>query len=166
MVQFKAVIKKFRDRGEKTGWSYIEIPAAIALQLKAGNKRSFRVRGRLDAYLIKAVSLLPMGNGDFILALNAAVRKKIRKEKGATVAVSIEEDTSPVELDKDLLECLADEPAALAFFNQLAPGHRKYFSNWIGSAKTEVTKSQRIAQAVNGLALHQDFGQMLRALKK
>ena len=32
--------------GEKTGWSYIEIPAAIAQQLKPNYKKSFRVKGK------------------------------------------------------------------------------------------------------------------------
>lgn len=32
MVNFNALIKKFGDKSEKTGWTYIEIPAAIAKQ--------------------------------------------------------------------------------------------------------------------------------------
>ena len=39
IVQFKAVIKKFGDKGEKTSWHYIEIPVDIADQLKKGYKK-------------------------------------------------------------------------------------------------------------------------------
>jgi len=163
MVQFTAIIRKFTDKGEKTGWTYIEITAAIAGKLKSNNKRSFRVKGSLDNYHFEGMALLPLGDGNFILALNASVRKKIRKQKGASLKVTIELDTAPVKFNAALMECLADEPKSLAFFNQLTPGHRKYFSNWIASAKTDATKTKRIAQTINALSRHWDYGQMIRA---
>ena len=33
MVQFTTTIHKFEKQGEKTGWTYVEIPADIAGQL-------------------------------------------------------------------------------------------------------------------------------------
>ena len=41
MVRFSTIIKKFADQGEKTGWTYIEIPHTIADQLKPGIKKHF-----------------------------------------------------------------------------------------------------------------------------
>jgi hypothetical protein len=38
------------------------------------------------------VALLPMGGGDFIMPLNGAMRKAIKKQKGATVKVKMELD--------------------------------------------------------------------------
>jgi hypothetical protein len=35
MVEFTTTIKKFDKQGDKTGWTYIEIPATIALKLKS-----------------------------------------------------------------------------------------------------------------------------------
>ena len=93
MIQFTAIIKKFDQQGEKTGWTYIEIPAALAQQLKPGNKKSFRVKGKLDSYSIEQVALVPMGGGDFIMALNTTMRKGIGKGKGATLQVQLEVDT-------------------------------------------------------------------------
>lgn len=164
MIQFSTVIKKFGKQGEKTGWTYIEIPAKIAQKLKPNNKKSFRVKGWLDDFNFEGLALLPMGEGDFILALNSAIRKKIRKQKGASLTVTLEVDSKPVKLNAELMECLADEPEGLSFFNTLTPGHRKYFSNWIDCAKTDATKTKRIAQTVTALASHQDYGQMLRGL--
>lgn len=163
MIQFTTIIKKFGDKGEKTGWTYIEIPAAIAKKLQPNNKKSFRTKVTLDNYLFKGLALLPMGQGNFILALNAAIRKKIGKRKGALLNVTIELDNNPVQLNTALLQCLADEPESLSFFNELTPGHRKYFSNWIDSAKTETTKAKRIAQTLNALSRRQHYGQMIRA---
>ncbi|MEO6583963.1 MAG: YdeI/OmpD-associated family protein [Ferruginibacter sp.] len=163
MIQFTTLIKKFGDQGEKTGWTYIEISAAIAGKLKSNNKKSFRVKGSLDNYKFEGLALIPMGEGNFILALKAEIRKKIRKQKGDSLQLTIEADNNPVKMNGELMECLADEPESLTFFNTLTPGHRKYFSNWIDSAKTEATRTKRIAQTINALSNHWDYGQMIRA---
>lgn len=165
MVSFTATILKFGEKGEKTGWTYIEIPGDIAEQLKPGTKTSFRVKGRLDGFVIKGVSLIPMGGGNFIMALNAAMRKGVRKSKGAMVEVQLAVD-KPYEILPELLECLADEPDAMAFFKQLPRSHRNYFSRWIEAAKTDATKAKRIAQAVNALSKQQGYGEMIRSMKK
>ncbi|WP_236614005.1 YdeI/OmpD-associated family protein [Nafulsella turpanensis] len=54
---------------------------------------------------------------------------------------------------EELIICLQDEPAALNFFNILSDGNQRYFSNWIESAKKESTRTRRLSQAVNALAL-------------
>ena len=64
------------------------------------------------------------------------------------------------------MECLADEPKAIAYFKTLPPGHQRYFSHWIDSAKTVPTESKRIAQAVSALAKGFGYGEMMRSLKK
>ena len=64
------------------------------------------------------------------------------------------------------MQCLADEPTALAHFNSLAGSHRNYFSKWIESAKTEETRAQRIARAVNAIALKLGYSEMMRMGKK
>jgi hypothetical protein len=166
MVQFTTTILQFAEQGEKTGWSYIRIPAAMAEKLKPGNKRSFRVKGSLDEHPVKGMALMPMGEGEFIMALNATVRKVIRKNKGASLKVRLEADTAKIIPPKDLLECLADEPRALEFFNTLTPGHRNYFGKWIQEAKTTATRATRIANSVNALAKGLDYGQMIRLLKQ
>lgn len=166
MIRFTATILQFEEKGEKTGWSYIEISSEIAQKLKPGNKKSFRVKGRLDNYAFNAVALLPMGDGNFIMALNAGVRRALRKQKGATVKVFLEPDDNEVKPNIVFLDCLADEPRALAFFNTLAKSHKRYFANWIDSAKTESTRTRRIANAVNALAKGHGFGEMMRDLKK
>lgn len=154
---------KFDKQGEKTGWTYIKISAAIAQQLKPGNKKSFRVKGRLDDYPIKGVALLPMGEGNFIMPINAALRKNIKKRNGAVLKVELQADDKPLLMDPELMECLADEPKAMAFFNTLNGSHRNYFSKWVGSAKTQTTKAKRIARVVTAFSKGQSFSEMLRS---
>ena len=163
IVQLIVTIKKFEKQGEKTGWTYIEIPADIAKKLKPGNKKSFRVKGKLDDLNISGIALIPMGGGAFIMPLNAATRKGIHKRHGAMLKVKLEEDKNPFQFNNEFMECLADEPAAKVFFETLSVSYQRYFSKWIDSAKTEPTKTKRIALAVNALAKKWGYPEMLRA---
>ncbi len=142
MVQFTATIHRFGKQGEKTGWTYFEVPPDLAQELKPGNKKEFKVKGKLDAHPIKRVSLLPMGGGKFIFVLNAAIRKAIGKKNGATVKVQLTEDKSEFIFNKDFMECLDDEPPAKNFFQSLTGSHQRYFSKWIDEAKTEPTSTK------------------------
>jgi hypothetical protein len=162
MVRFKATILQFKAMGEKTGWSYIKVPAALAQQLKPGNKRSFRVKGKLDAHAISGMALIPMGEGDFILALNAAVRKAIRKERGASLEVQLEPDAKVLTPPMDLLDCMADEPEALKYFRGLPMSHQNYFGNWIKQAKTAATRTKRIVRVVGAMLKRQNYAEMIR----
>ena len=162
MVRFSATIQKFGSQGEKTGWNYIIVPVAAAKKLNPGVKKSYRVKGKLDEYPIEKTALVPMGGGDFILAINAAMRKATGKRFGATLKVQLELDTAPILPPAELLECMEDEPEALKYFNSLPQGHRNYFTKWIESAKTEPTKAKRIALVIKTMIRKMDFGAMLR----
>jgi hypothetical protein len=164
-MKFETIIKKFAEQGEKTGWTYIEIPATIIQQIYPNQKKSFRVKGKLDAIEISGMALLPMGDGMFIMALKADIRKKIRKIEGAKLVVDIEHDTSEYQLDVDFVECLEDEPKAKKYFFSQPKSHQNYFSKWIEAAKTNETKTKRITKAINALARNMNYAEMLRAGK-
>ncbi|MDQ3279757.1 MAG: YdeI/OmpD-associated family protein [Bacteroidota bacterium] len=165
MVQFTTTIRKFDKQGEKTGWTYVQISAENAENINPGVKTSYRVKGKLDAFAIEKTALLPMGDGSFIIPLNAAIRKGICKGKGDILRVQLELDTTPPALDVDFLECLHDEPEALRFFQSLTKGHQNYFSKWVESAKTSPTKAKRIAMAVIALSRGLGFSEMLQSQK-
>lgn len=166
MIQFTTTLKRFEKQGEKTGWTYIEVPADLVQQLKPGNKKEFKVKGKLDSHSINRVSLMPMGGGTFIMPVNAAMRKAIGKRHGALVTVQLTEDKSEFVFNKDFLDCLADEPAAGDFFKTLPGSHQRYFSKWIDDAKTEQTKTKRIVQAVTALSKKQGYAEMIRSGQK
>lgn len=166
MIQFTTTIKQFGKQGEKTGWTYIDIPSEIAEKLLPGNRKGFYVKGKLDSFPIKRAALLPMGGGNFILTINADLRRGIRKKKGAMLEVKLQVDREGYKLNEDFVACLNDEPAARSFFDSLTGSHRNYFSKWIDSAKTEPTKTKRIAMAVNALAKKWGFPEMLRNSRK
>jgi hypothetical protein len=153
MVRFETALRKFDKQGEKTGWTYIEIPADIAAKIKPGEKKSYRVKGKLDNHMLTGIAMLPMGAGAFIIPVNGDMRKAIGKRHGAMVKVQLEEDKKPFQFNKDFMDCL--------------PGsHQRYFSKWIDSAKTEPTRVKRIALAVSALSKKWGYAEMIRSQKK
>lgn len=165
MIQFTATIHKFAKQGEKTGWTYIEITASQAKKLKPATKVSFRVKGTLDSFNIKQIALIPMGEGNFIMPLNATMRKGIGKKLGDKLKVAIQADDSEFAFSEDFLACLEDDPIAYDFFQTLSGSHQKYFSKWIDSAKTSHTKTKRIVMAVTALSKMMGYPEMIRANK-
>jgi len=167
VIKFTTTLLQFGKQGEKTGWTYIQIPAKLSEKLKPGNKKSYRVKGKIDAFPIEGVALLPMGDGDFIMAINAAMRKGIRKNKGATVKVELEtHDKFEIKLPRELMECLEEEPTAMSFLKTLPKSHQSYFMKWVLSAKTDETRAKRMAQMITALAKKQGFPTMLHSLKQ
>ncbi len=165
-IKYTTTILKFDEQGEKTGWTYFVIPPDLAEKLNPGVKTSYRVKGKLDTHTIKGVAIIPMGGGEFIMPLNADLRKKIGKRKGAQLSVQLQVDAAPFEMNADFIACLEDEPKALEKFNKLPGSHQRYFSKWIDSAKTEPTKAKRIAMAVDAIAKGWGFAEMYRAARK
>ncbi|HEX6226662.1 MAG TPA: YdeI/OmpD-associated family protein [Chryseolinea sp.] len=165
MIQFSTTILRFASKGEKTGWSYVKITPVQARKLNPGCNVSFRVKGKIDNYAFEKVALLPMGEGNFIMPMNAKIRKAIEKQAGSVVQLTLMVDKREIQLSQDLMNCLAEEPDAKIFFKSLPKSHQNYFSNWIESAKTAETKTKRIVMAVNAMTKRQDFGAMIRANK-
>jgi hypothetical protein len=167
MVEFTTIILQFADQGEKTGWTYIEVSADIAQQLYPGNKKSFRVCGMLDGFAVNGMALMPMGGGNFIMALKAEVRKGIRKNAGAMLHAKLEVDTDyKVEIPAELQDCFDFEPDALEFFNSLPKSHREYFLKWINDAKTSETRAKRIVNTVNAMLRKWSYNIMIRGMRK
>ena len=163
MIKFTATILKFDKKGEKTGWSYIEISASQAKKLKPDTKVSFRVKGSLDQYDFEKLALIPMGEGNFILPMNGPIRKAIGKKQGDKVNVIMESDERNLTLSGDLMKCLKEDPEAMAYFKSLPKSHQHYFSKWIEGAKTTHTKTKRIVLAMTAFSKKQGYSEMIRA---
>ncbi len=165
MLKFTALLEKFGKKGEKTGWTYFVIRSEQTKKINPGVKTSFRVKGKLDDFPIKGVAIIPMGEGDFIMPVNATMRKGIKKQKGEKIIVQLELDKAELKINSDFLDCLTDDVKAKAFFDKLTKSHQNYYSKWIESAKTDETKAKRIAQSMNGFKMGMNFSEMLRYYK-
>lgn len=154
LVNKKYILEKFPGKG---GWTFARID-----EIPQDKKAHFgwvKVKGSIDGIEIKKYHLMPMGNGKLFLSVKAEIRKKIKKEAGDTVHVILYPDNEPLEVPKEMLLCLKDEPKALTFFNSISESERKYYIQWVYSAKKEETKINRMAKSINrlknGLKLYQ-----------
>lgn len=164
-IKFITTLLRFDKKGEKTGWTYIEITTRQANTLKPNCKVSFRVKGTFDSYSFEKIAMLPMGDGKFIIPVNATIRKALGKKQGDKIKVVLEADDRKLQLSADLLVCLKDEPEALKFFKSLPPSHQSYYSKWVDSAKTNLTKTRRIVVVTTACSNKQGFGEMMRAYR-
>lgn len=147
LVHKKLLMEKYPGKG---GWTFVRIP-----KLPKGSKSRFgfvKVKGTIDGFKISKYNIMPMKDGNHFLPIKSEIRKKIKKEAGDTIEVILYADNEPLKAPKELLECLADEPAALKFFNTLSESNKKYYIEWIYSAKKEETKVDRMAKSIERLA--------------
>lgn len=168
MIDYTTIMRQYGENGDKTRWTFVIVPLDVVQQILPGNKRSVRVRGWLDEYPVAGMSLMPVGEGDFILALKAGIRKAIRKESGAMLRLRLEHDKDfKVEMPADLQECFEfEQPEAFDYFDSLSKSHQGYFIKWIADAKTEETRANRIAKTINAAARRMDYGAMLKEQKR
>ncbi len=166
MPTFNAIIQKFANKGEKTGWTYIDIPKDITFKLKLKNKKGFRIKGVIDDAKFERLSSYPIGDGEFIIAINAELRKKLGKKEGAMVSIKFELDENSPPESKELLACLKEDKIAHKQFNSLLKSHQTYHHHYVSSAKGAATKAGRIVNVINAMYKKQDFGEMIRGLKK
>lgn len=67
-------------------WSCVEIPGATDL---FGTGKSVRVDARIDDLVLENLGTLPTGEGGHMVSLNAKVRKRLGKDIGDVVDVTI-----------------------------------------------------------------------------
>ena len=153
IVDNNYLLEKFPGKG---GWTYATIP-----EIAPDRKSHFnwvKVKGWIDNYELKCYNLAPMGDGRMFLPVKAEIRKKIGKQAGDTVHVTLYADDSALEIPENLLLCLEEEPVALKNFNSWTESERKWYIEWIASAKREETQIDRIAKTINrsllGLRFH------------
>lgn len=166
MVIYEAEIERFAKMGEKTGWTFVFIPMVVAEKIKPGCKKSFRVKGKMDHTEISGLAMVPMGEGNFIIALKASLRKTLHKEEGAKLRLELEEDKDfKIDMPDDLELCLMDEPYLMDNFLKMPKSHQNYYINWLNTAKTEPTRTKRLTQIVMAMDKKQSFGEMIREEK-
>ena len=144
LVDKKYLLEKFQGKG---GWTFARIPEII--QSKNTPFGWVRVRGTIDNFEIKNYNLQPMGNGILFMPVKAEIRKRINKKSGDFVHITLFADNFPTEIPEELKLCLMDEPNVYNSFLSYTNGEQKTIIEWIYSAKTDVTKIERIAKTID-----------------
>jgi Bacteriocin-protection, YdeI or OmpD-Associated/Domain of unknown function (DUF1905) len=146
LVNKKYKLEKFPGKG---GWTY-----TVISEIPPDRRERFgkvKVKGFIDDYEIKNFNLLPMANGKLFLPVKAEIRKKIKKQGGDWVKITLFADSDPLHIPDEFLLCLRDEPAAYKTFYDLSESNKKYYIDWIYSSKREETRVDRIARAIEEL---------------
>ncbi len=131
--------------GEKCAWTFAEMPEIPMPKTAFG---MMKVRGRIDDYEFSNTHLMPLGNGHVGLAVKAQVRKKLKKQAGDTVHITLYEDKTTLMIPEVLLLCMEDEDGLKEKFEAYTDGQKKAFVDWINAAKTEERQAERIAKTI------------------
>jgi hypothetical protein len=89
----------------------------------------------------------------FMISLSAENRKNAGVKGGDTleVTLALDTETRTVELPAELQTALNKNKAAKAAFEKLAPSRKKAIALSVAEAKTEETRTKRIAKAMDEL---------------
>ena len=147
LVDKEYLLEKFPGKG---GWTYAAIP-----EIPQPKRIPFgwvRVKGAIDAYELQRCKLMPLGNGQLFLPVNARIRKKIYKEAGDMVRIVLFSDEYLDEIPHEILECFQNEPEKVCQnFKALSNYDQKAYLDWIYDAKTDEVKVSRIIKMMERL---------------
>lgn len=119
----------------------------------------------MDDVKLERQAVFPVGEGNYIITLNADLRKKLGKKAGAMVKLKIELDTRGAAKSAELMDCLKDDAVAKARFESMTMAHQNYFHTYILTAKTVATKTARVVNTLNAMHQKQNFSEMIRSLQ-
>ena len=125
----------------------LQVPDDVVAALGGGKRPPVTVT--LGGYGYRT-TVAPMG-GAFWIPLAAEHREAAGLQAGQEVDVRVELDTATREtpLPEDLAAALDDD--ARAFFDGLAPSHRKEWVRWVEEAKKPETRAARVEKTAEAL---------------
>ncbi len=141
---FKA---RLESQGPKGAWTYVRLPFDV--EDAWGSRARVSVRGTMNGFPFRS-SVFPDGKGGHHMMVNKTMKAGAKADAGNTVAMVLEPDTEPreVEIPRDFARAIRADTAARKIFDAFAPSHRARYVEWIESAKKEETRERRIAKAV------------------
>jgi bifunctional DNA-binding transcriptional regulator/antitoxin component of YhaV-PrlF toxin-antitoxin module len=145
-----AETKKYSFRAEiregRGGGAYVEFP--YDAQKEFGTKGRVPVNATIGGVSDRS-ALIRMGMPCHILGVPKAIREKIGKGPGDTVAITLWKDDVPraVVVPAALKQAMK-QAGVLGFFDGLSFTHRKEYCRWITEAKKEETREKRLDKAI------------------
>lgn len=147
LLHKKIMLEKIPGKG---GWTYAPLP-----EITPGEDTPFgwrRVHVIIDGIELRHYHLMSMGNGQLFLPVKAAIRKKIKKNLGDWVEITIyPEEDAVYKIPDDLEACLKDEPLAWKQFSLLSLNEQIRWVKWIEAPSGENTRISRISHLIEQL---------------
>ena len=141
-IKFKTTLLSARKTA--TG---IQVPEEVVTKLGQGKRPPVKVT--INGYTYR--NTIAVMNGMFLLSVSAEVREKASVKSGDNIAVELELDTEPREVDlpADFKATLQRNAKAKTFFETLSNSNKKRFIIPIEQAKTTETRNRRIEKALS-----------------
>ena len=142
--EFDATLFKGGDAANAS--FFVEVPPDVVRDF--GKKGQVRVKVTIDGQPFR-LALAPYG-GKHLLGVRKEIREAVGKTGGDTLHITMEVDTEPrlVDVPDDLMQAMAAQPDAKAFFDKLSYSHRKEYVEWIDGAKKPETRKRRVEKAL------------------
>src|SRR5579862_5552186 len=125
----------------------VDLPRDVSIALGSGNR--IAVRGSAEG-LPFVSTLVPRGKGRHKLYVHGKIWRKLRRDAGDEIEITIERDFDSRELamPADLMATLARTPRALATFQTRTVALRREIAMWVSAAKKPETCDRRIGLVV------------------
>ena len=136
-------LERFAGKG---GWTYVSLP-----EIPKDKEAAFgivKVRGTIDDYELEGVTLMPLGTGIMIMAVRAEIRKRIGKEEGDKVHVTLYRDDSVYRIPDEFKLRLQQEFGVYEKFITYKKWEQRMCVNWIYAAKRHETINERIIKTI------------------
>jgi hypothetical protein len=140
-------------RADRSGpGTYVAVPEDVAAAL--GLKGRPKIRAMIAGHPYRG-SLMPMGDGTFVLGVLKAIQEAEGLKRGDTITVELEIDTAPrvIEPPADLARALARDKGAKAAWEKLSYTNQREMARSIDEAKRPETRERRLAAALAKLKI-------------
>jgi hypothetical protein len=128
--------------------SWTIAPATIDVYKWFGTRQYVRVKGLIDHVAFESKSLMPRGDGTHFLAIDASIRKAIKKQSGDEVRIVIEEDKAELQIPSEITEALEYSEEAKKVFSMSSQGDKRIYCKHISSGRSKETREKRAADLV------------------
>lgn len=138
-IQFSAIIKQNGNLNA----AFVEFP--FSTEELFGKKGQIKIKALFDGNIEYRGSLAKMKSDCHILGLTQEIRRKLGKNFGDEVSVSLVEDKEErtVEIANDIALVFNESPEAKELFDKMSYTHRKEYIRWIEEAKKPETRENR-----------------------
>lgn len=151
LVNKEYLLEKFPGKG---GWTYALIP-----EVKPDPHAWFgwvNVKGTIDDIDLPRCKLMPKGDGQLFLPVNATMRKKLKKQAGDSVQIVLFSADEPPVLPQEISDCFDFEPPEnYQAFQQLSADEQHALLKPILAAKQPETKAKKIREMMDLLRSQQ-----------
>jgi len=146
VVKFQATLQ-----ADPTGTgTYVAVPREF--NAKLGLKGRPKVQTVIAGHPYRG-SLMPMGDGTFVLGVLKAIQQAEGVKRGDTITVELEIDTAPrlIEPPSDLAKALARDKRARSAWEKLSYTNQREMARSLEEAKKPETRKRRLVAALTKL---------------